>query len=193
MKTRVSRNGVLTTDISYDNKVLSSQLMELFEFELEEIYWAEKTLLEAIPTMVIKATSKKLIQALENHFKDTIRQVYRVEMIFDLIHKTATPKVCQAMAGLVDEAEEIMNECDEGAMRDAGIISAGQKIEHFEIASYGTLREFAYTLGLSNSAELLEESLNEEKKANDVLSKIAVDGVNIEAATIDGEGVEEIF
>jgi ferritin-like metal-binding protein YciE len=163
-------------------KMQSSQLMKLFEEELKDIYWAEKALSKAIPKMIKNATSAELIEALENHLMETEEQVERVEQVFELTGKKAVAKKCEAMEGLIKEAEEIMEECEEGAMRDAGIISAGQKVEHYEIASYGTLRQFAETLGLADAAALLEETLNEEKVADEKLTEVALSAINVEAS-----------
>src|SRR6185295_12342680 len=160
----------------------SSQLMKLFEEELKDIYWAEKALTKAIPKMIKNATSAELIEALDNHLAETEEQVKRVEQVFELTGKKAVAKKCEAMEGLIKEAEEIMEECEEGAMRDAGIISAGQKVEHYEIASYGTLRQFAETLGLADAAALLEETLNEEKVADEKLTEVALSAINVEAS-----------
>ena len=132
--------------------------------------------------MIKNATSAELIEALENHLLETEEQVKRVEQVFELTGKKAVAKKCEAMEGLIKEAEEIIEECEEGAMRDAGIISAGQKVEHYEIASYGTLRQFAETLGLADAAALLEETLNEEKVADEKLTEVAVSAINVEAS-----------
>lgn len=160
----------------------SSQLMKLFVDELKDIYWAEKALTKAIPKMIKKASSEELINALENHLEETKNQVTKLEEVFESIDKKASAKKCDAMAGLIEEAEGIMEECEEGAMCDAGIISGGQKIEHYEIASYGTLLQFAKTLGLGKAAKMLEEILNEEKAADEKLTEVATATINIEAA-----------
>jgi ferritin-like metal-binding protein YciE len=160
----------------------SSQLMKLFEEELKDIYWAEKALTKAIPKLINNASSNELIETLQNHLAETEEQVKRLEVIFGQIGKKATAKKCEAMSGLIKEAEAIMEECEEGAMCDAGIISAAQKVEHYEIASYGTLRQFAETLGLVQSAELLALTLDEEKAADEILSELAITAINIEAA-----------
>ena len=165
----------------------SSQLMKLFEEELKDIYWAEKALTKAIPKMIKNATSADLIDALENHLMETEEQVNRVEQVFELTGKKAVAKKCEAMEGLIKEAGEIMEDCEEGAMRDAGIISAGQKVEHYEIASYGTLRQFAETLGLAEAVALLEETLNEEKIADEKLTEVALSAVNVEASEEEEE------
>jgi ferritin-like metal-binding protein YciE len=169
----------------------SSQLQKLFEQELKDIYWAEKALTKAIPRMIKNATSEELIEALENHLEETKEQVSRVEQVFELIGKKAMAKKCEAMEGLIKEAEEIMQECEEGAMCDAGIISAAQKVEHYEIASYGTLRQFAATLGMDDAAELLEETLNEEKNADEKLTEVAETAINVQAAEEEEEEEED--
>ena len=156
-------------------------LRELFENELKDIYWAEKALTKAIPKMIKKATSEDLIEALENHLEETKGHVERCEEAFELLGKTASAKKCEAMAGLTKEAEEIMESAEEGMVRDAGIISAAQKVEHYEIATYGTLCAFARTLGEDKVADLLEKTLSEEKEANDKLTEIAESSINEEA------------
>lgn len=159
-----------------------SQLMQLFENELKDIYWAEKELVKAIPKMIDKATSSELIDALHFHLNETEEHVERLEEIFESIDVKPVAEKCEATAGLLKEATEIMNECEEGAMRDAGIISAAQKVEHYEIATYGTLRQFAETLELEDAISLLESTLEEEKAADAILTKIAISAINIEAA-----------
>lgn len=169
--------------------VQSSKLMKLFEEELKDIYWAEKKLTKAIPAMIEKATCKELKTALENHLGETEEHVKRVEQVFEILDKKATAQKCKAMAGLTDEAEELMSDCEDGAMLDAGIIAAGQKVEHYEIASYGTLIQYAKTLHLNDAAKLLEQTIKEEKAADKKLSEIAVDSVNEKAASEDGSGL----
>jgi ferritin-like metal-binding protein YciE len=164
-----------------------SQLQKLFEDELKDIYWAEKALTKAIPKMIKNATSEELIAALESHLEETQEHVIRVEQVFEIIGKNAVAKKCQAMAGLIEEASEIMEECEEGSMRDAGIISAGQKVEHYEIASYGILRQFAETLGIDDAVVLLAMTLSEEKAADVKLTEVAVSAINYEAAQEEAE------
>lgn len=163
--------------------LLSSKLEKLFEDELKDIYWAEKALTKALPKMMENATSPELIEAIETHLAETEEQVNRVEQVFELLGKKASAKKCEAMEGLIKEAEELMEEADEGVMRDAAIISAAQKVEHYEIASYGTLRAFAETLGLDDIAALLEQTLKEEKNADETLTQVATTAVNLEAAS----------
>ncbi len=177
----IKRNGA-TEYGSLNIGMKSSQLMKLFEDELKDIYWAGKALTKAIPKMVKSATAPELKEALESHLAQTYEQVSRAEKVFEIIGKKAVPKKCEAMEGLIKEGGEIMEECEVGAMRDAGIISAGQKIEHYEIASYGTLRQFAETLGFTEASGLLEQTLYEEKAADEKLTEVAVSTVNIEAS-----------
>lgn len=181
-----SSKGAQTKEANRD-EMQSSQLMKLFEEELKDIYWAEKALTKVIPKMIKNATSTELIEALDNHLMETEEQVKRVEKVFELTGQKAVAKKCEAMEGLIKEAGEIMEECEEGAMRDAGIISAGQKVEHYEIASYGTLRQFAETLGLPEAVALLEETLNEEKNADEKLTEVALSAVNVEASEEEEE------
>ena len=168
-----------------------SKLLKLFEDSLKDIYWAEKALTKAIPKMVKKATSDELVQALENHLEETEQQVTKVEQVFEIIGKKAVAKKCEAMNGLIKEAEEIMKETEEGAMRDAGIIAAAQKVEHYEMATYGTLRTFAQTLGLNDAAALLESILEEEKTADETLTSVAESTINVNAMEEELEEAEE--
>jgi ferritin-like metal-binding protein YciE len=169
-----------------------SKLHKLFEEELKDIYWAEKALTKAIPKMIKKATSEELVEALESHLEETEGHVQRCERVFDLLGKTAQGKKCEAMEGLIDEAESIMEDSDEGVMRDAGIISAAQKVEHYEIATYGTLCTFAKTLGLSEIKDILGQTLEEEKNADETFTNVAESAINMEAAeTGEEEEVEE--
>lgn len=171
-----------SSNTSESGSMQESQLMKLFEDELKDIYWAEKALTKAIPKMIKNATSEDLIAALESHLEETVEQVSRIEQVFEIIGKKATAKKCEAMAGLIEEAQAIMEEAEAGAMCDAGIISAGQKVEHYEIASYGTLCQFAATLGLNDVKDILGQTLDEEKAADEKLSEVAESAINIEAA-----------
>lgn len=161
---------------------MSSKLGKLFEQELRDIYWVEKALLKALPKMAKNATSPALVTALEDHLAETEEQVSRVERIFEVINKTPRAKKCEAMEGLLKEAEEVMGEAEEGAMRDAAIIASAQKVEHYEISSYGTLRTFAQTLQMEEAVTILESTLEEEKNADTLLTEVAVANVNNEAA-----------
>jgi len=166
-----------------DGAAQESGLRKLFLDELKDIYWAEKALVKALPKMAKKATSSELVSALEDHLAVTETHVDRLEQVFDIIGEKAAAKKCEAMDGLITEAEEIMKETEDGVVRDAGIISAAQKVEHYEIASYGTLVSFANTLGESDAADLLEQTLDEEKEADQTLTEIAESSINLDAAS----------
>lgn len=157
-------------------------LRELFENQLKDLYWAEKALTKAMPKVIKNATSQELIDALTYHVQVTVKQVKRLEDVFESLDTKPEAEKCEAMEGLIKESEDIMESTEEGVVRDAGIISAVQKIEHYEIASYGTLRSFAEILGENEAASLLEETLNEEKDADIKLSEIAESTINLEAA-----------
>lgn len=178
-------DGPETKNTSGNKTVQSSQLLKLLEDELQDIYWAEKAMVNAIPVMIKNATSEELIDALTSHLAETKEHIVRVEQVFESIGKKATAKKCEATAGLIKEAEEIMEECEAGAMCDAGIISAAQKVEHYEIATYGTLRQFAETLGLDEAVKLLKTTLEEERAADIKLTEVAVTAINIEAAEVE--------
>lgn len=160
-------------------EVTESALNELFIDELKDIYWAEKHLVKALPKMAKAATSEKLRTAIQNHLSETENHVTRLEQAFNSIDEKAVAVKCEAMAGLLKEADEIVSETEKGSItRDAGIISAAQKVEHYEIASYGTLKTLASVLGYNEAAELLGETLKEEKNADNMLTQIAESGIN---------------
>ncbi len=165
----------------------ASGLRELLLTELKDIYWAEKALVKALPKMAKKAYSQELVAAIEDHLAVTENHVDRLEKIFDMMGEKAKAEKCEAMAGLVEEAEEIMGEFEDGVVRDAAIIAAAQKVEHYEIASYGTLVAFATILGESKVAKELEMTLNEEKEADQLLSSLAESYINAEAAEEEAE------
>ncbi|MEO6905070.1 MAG: ferritin-like domain-containing protein [Ginsengibacter sp.] len=170
-----------TSPKSGKNNQIAEGLKDLFVDELKDIYWAEKALTKAIPKMIKKATSQELISALEDHLQVTKGHVERCEKVFDILGMPARAKKCEAMEGLTKEAEEIMESTEEGVVRDAGIISAAQKVEHYEIATYGTLCAFAKTLGENEIADLLQKTLKEEREADDTLTQVAESSVNEEA------------
>ena len=173
------KNGKKITS-AQSNRVSQEKLHELFIDGLKDIYWAEKALTKAIPKMIKNATSEELIEALTNHLQETQGQVTRLEDVFASIDEKVAAKKCLAMEGLIKEADEIMGECEKGGMRDAGIIVAGQKVEHYEIATYGTLRAFAEIMGHDEAARLLLKSLGEEKGADDKLTEVTPSVVMIE-------------
>jgi ferritin-like metal-binding protein YciE len=160
----------------------NSQLQKLFEDSLKDIYWAEKNLTKALPKMQKAATTEELKNAIEEHLAQTENQVKRLEQVFELIGKKAQAKKCDAMEGLIKEGESIVEETEEGSMtRDGGIIMAAQKVEHYEIATYGGLAQIATTMGLEEAADLLNETLDEEKEADQLLTEIAENNINWEA------------
>jgi len=159
-----------------------TMLRELFIDELKDIYWAEKHLTKALPKMQKAATSPDLATAFAEHLQVTQNQIERVEQVFDLLDMPARAKKCEAMSGLVKEAQELMEELPKGtAVRDAGLIIAGQKVEHYEIAAYGSLVQLAKTMGENDIADILQQTLDEEKEADQMLTELAVSGINISA------------
>jgi ferritin-like metal-binding protein YciE len=159
-----------------------TMLRELFVEELKDIYWAEKHLTKALPKLMKAATSEELAAAIENHLAETETQVERVEQVFEMLEMTARAKKCEAMEGLVKEAQSVIEEFPKGsAVIDAGIIIASQKVEHYEIAAYGSLVQLAKTMGENEIADLLQETLDEEKQADETLTELAVSGINIQA------------
>lgn len=160
----------------------AKELRELFIDTLKDIYWAENALVGALPKMASNATSAALASAIKEHHAITQNQVARLDKVFALLGEKAEGKKCEAMAGLLKEGDSILEETEPGAVRDAGIIAASQKIEHYEIATYGTLGAFAKTLGENDAAKLLTQTLAEEKEADCLLNDVALNAVNIIAA-----------
>ncbi|MRX41752.1 DUF892 family protein [Flavobacterium sp. LC2016-23] len=160
----------------------ATDLNGLFVDSLKDIYWAENALTGALPKMAANATSPGLASAILEHLDVTKLQISRLEEVFDLLGEKAEGKKCEAMAGLLKEGDSILLETTPGPVRDAGIIAASQKIEHYEIATYGTLVAFAKTLGENDVAKLLTQTLAEEKEADCVLNDVALNTVNAVAA-----------
>lgn len=158
-------------------------LQKLYVEELRDLYNAENQLLKALPKMAKGASSDELKQALEDHLEQTEGHVERLEEIFEGLDESPKGKTCKAMKGLVEEGSEILEEEGEDSVLDAGIIAAAQKVEHYEIASYGTVRTWAKLLGEDEAAELLQETLDEEGEADKLLNKLAEEIVNPEALT----------
>jgi ferritin-like metal-binding protein YciE len=163
-------------------------LRELFVDSLKDIYWAEKALTKALPKMAKNATSENLVTAIEDHLAVTEEQVTRLEQVFEIVGEKAVAKKCEAIEGLIKEGESIMEDTEPGAVRDAGIIAGAQKIEHYEIATYGTLAAFAKTLGEDDAVALLEETLAEEKEADVTLTEAAYNTINFDATEGDDMG-----
>ena len=158
------------------------KLDDLFLDGLKDIYNAEKQILRALSKMGKSANSDQLRQAFETHREETDGQVQRLEQVFEIVGKRPQGKPCEAMQGLVEEGKEIMDEFKESDALDAGLIAAAQAVEHYEIARYGTLRTWAKQLGMDDAASLLEETLEEEKKTDQLLTELAEQEANREAA-----------
>jgi ferritin-like metal-binding protein YciE len=156
-------------------------LKTLYIEELRDLYNAEGQLLKALPKMAKAASSEELKEAFEKHLEQTKGHVERLEEVFQDIGEKPKGKTCKAMKGLIDEGSEILQEDGEESVIDAGIIVAAQKVEHYEIAGYGSVRTFAQLLGKDRSAELLQTTLDEESEANELLNNLAEDVVNPEA------------
>jgi ferritin-like metal-binding protein YciE len=170
-----------------------SLLRKFFVEELQDIYWAEKHLAKELPKLQKAATSEELAEAFGDHQAETEEHVNRLEDVFKMMGETAKAKKCQAMEGLVKEATEIIEETEETtATRDVALIMAAQKMEHYEIATYGSLVQLAKTIGLHDVADVLAETLNEEKEVDLLLTSIAEGSVNEQGATEEGhEGMNE--
>jgi ferritin-like metal-binding protein YciE len=156
-------------------------LDELFHETLKDIYYAEKKILTALPKMAKAAQSEELQAAFEKHEGETEGQVDRLEKVFELINQPAKGKTCDAINGMIDESKEVMKEFRGSAALDAALLAAAQAVEHYEISRYGTLKTWAKELGLDDAVNLLEETLQEEKKTDEALSELAESAVNQEA------------
>lgn len=159
----------------------AKDLQDLFEDGLKDIYWAEKELVKALPKMEKNATSPKLKAAIQGHLEETKEHVSRLEDVFKSIGVKAKAEKCDAMAGLLEEGKGIMEETEPGAVRDAGIIAAAQKVEHYEIATYGTLAAFAKVLEHKDALKTLLKTLDEEKASDEKLTSIADTNLNSKA------------
>ena len=169
----------------------NTQLEKFFTDSLKDIYWAEKHLTKALPKMQKAATTEELKSAIGEHLTQTEEHVTRLEHVFELIGKKAQAKKCDAMEGLIKEGDSIVEETEDGSMtRDAGIIMAAQKVEHYEIATYGGLVQLAKTMGMEEAAGILKQTLEEEKQTDQGLSEIAENNINWEAEQ-EGESEEE--
>lgn len=159
-----------------------SYLQRFFTDQLKDIYWAEKELLKGLELMKRSSTTEELEDAFETHRKQTERHIERLEKVFRIIGKNPEAKKCEAMEGLLKEAKTIIDETTEGSLtRDAALIIAAQKIEHYEIASYGGLVQLAVTMDLDRAASILEKTLNEEEETDQLLTDIAESYVNVNA------------
>ena len=156
-------------------------LQKLYTDELRDLYNAENQLLKALPKMAKAASSEELKEAFEKHLEQTKGHVKRLEQVFEELDEKPKGKTCRAMKGLIEEGSEILEEDGEMSVRDAGIIVAAQKVEHYEIASYGSVRTFAHLLGQNKAAELLQTTLDEESETNELLNRLATSTINPEA------------
>jgi len=164
---------------------------DLFVDELKDLYNAEQQLTRALPRMAKAATTPQLKKAIEEHLEVTREQVRRLEQVFEEIGAPAKGKTCQAMKGLIEEGQELVKEGMESEVLDAGIIGAAQRVEHYEIAGYGTVRAMAETLGHKRAVKLLDQTLKEEKAADEKLTRIAESIVNVRAVEVGASSEEE--
>jgi ferritin-like metal-binding protein YciE len=167
-----------------------TNLNELFLHELKDVYDAEHQLVEALPKLAEAATTPELAEAFQNHLEETRGHVTRLEAIFESCGETPARETCKGMKGLIAEGEKMLKEIDDPVTLDAALISAAQRVEHYEIAAYGTLRVWAVTAGLRDAEDELEAILGEEKAANDKLTEIAESGVNSGAEAGEAERSE---
>jgi hypothetical protein len=180
-KTKSAAKSTTATKKTPAKKDAAKDLSDLFEDSLKDIYWAEKALVKALPKMMKNATNEKLKAAIEKHLAETETHVTRLEEIFESMGKKAQAKKCDAMQGLLDEADSIVEETEPGTVRDAGIIAAAQKVEHYEIATYGTLAAFAKILKESAPLKHLLKTLEEEKNCDESLTQLADINLNSKA------------
>lgn len=175
--------GVKKNTTSYTQEENNSMLHELFIEELRDIYWAEKHLVKALPKMEKATSSEQLAEAFASHLSVTQEQVTRLEQVFELMGEKARGKKCDAMEGLVKEAESVIEDTEEGtSTRDVALIIAAQKVEHYEIATYGGLATLAKTLGKNDVAKLLAQTLDEEKETDELLTQLAENNINQSAS-----------
>ena len=159
-------------------------LDDLFLHFLQDVYYAERQLLKALPKMAKSAQSPALKEAFTAHREETVHQVERLEQVFELIGKPAKGVPCEAIKGLIEEAEEVIGDSELGPVRDAGLIACGQAVEHYEVARYGALIAWAQVAGHSEIVALLRQTIDEEKKADKMLNELALKQVNKNASTM---------
>ncbi len=156
-------------------------LEDLFHETLKDIYYAERKILKALPKMARGAQNEKLKAAFQQHKEETEGQVERLQQVFEIIGKRPRAKTCPAIDGIVEEGEEIMEEFKGSPALDAGLLAAAQAVEHYEISRYGTLRAWAQQLGYKDAVKLLDETLAEESKTDELLTQLAEQAVNMAA------------
>ena len=178
-RTSAKKNAKSQSSVDRNGSMLERYFMDA----LKDIYWAEKALTKALPRMAKAATSKELKKAFDQHLEVTKKQIGRLDKIFGQLGKKAQGSKCDAMQGLIEESETIISETkDDTLTRDAALIIAAQKVEHYEIAAYGGLAQLARTMNKKGIASTLATTLNEEKKTDELLTRIAEKGINVEAA-----------
>ena len=178
MMTKTKSNGELQAD-----SMVSEKFKHFFVDELKDIYWAEKHLTKALPKMQKASSSEELANAFGDHLEATKKHVSRLEQVFELMGEKAVAKKCDAMAGLVEEANSIMEDTESNtSIRDVGLVLAAQKVEHYEIATYGGLAQLAKVMGNEEVKALLGATLDEEKEADELLTSLAESGINESAA-----------
>jgi ferritin-like metal-binding protein YciE len=182
-KSAATHTNTASKEASHKAKATDSRLEEFFHDELKDIYWAETHLVKTLPKMAKAASGEELKDAFAEHLTVTKEHVSRLDKVFQILGHKAEAKKCEAMEGIIKEGESIIDDTEDGtATRDAGLIMAGQKVEHYEIATYGALARIARTLGHADVVKILESTLAEEKQADDSLTKLAESSVNEEAA-----------
>jgi len=190
MKTKMQKTSTVLSHGRKGIKTSKESLENIFEDLLKDIYWAEKHLTKALPKMTKASFNQDLKDAFDLHLQQTQLQVQRIEECFDLLELKPTAKKCEAMDGLIKEGEETIREYEEGHARDAGLIAAAQKVEHYEISAYGTLRTMATVLGKSKCAELLEETKDEEAGTDKKLTELS-ERINQQACELEVEEIEK--
>jgi ferritin-like metal-binding protein YciE len=175
------------TSTRAQNGMPMESLEDLFVHEIKDLYNAEQQILKALPKMIREASSGELQQALQQHLDQTKGHVERLDQVFHEVGESACGVKCKGMEGIIEEGAEILKEPADDSVKDAGIIAAAQRVEHYEMAAYGTVRTYARTLGHDEAVSLLEETLREEKEADKRLTEIAEGTVNVRASEGNGE------
>jgi len=184
-------SGSLPTRLTLELLMSLDSLHDLYVNELKDLYNAENQLLKALPKMAKAASAPELAEAFKEHLEVTRKQVERLETIFTELGVSPKGKKCKAMEGLVEEGKEMIEEDGDPSVKDAGLIAAAQRVEHYEIAGYGCVRTFAKLLGYTEAEALLQETLDEEKEADEKLTELAESIINVEANEDDEEDEED--
>ncbi len=187
-KTQPAKTNGSHSTAKKSGKNSKESLEDIFEDMLKDIYWAEKHLVKALGKLSKAAYNEELKEAFDTHMEETEMQIQKIEKCFELLDKKPTAKKCEAMEGLIKEGEEQIEDHEEGHARDAALIGAAQKAEHYEISAYGTLRTMATVLGMTQCAEILEEIKNEEADTDAKLTELA-EKINQLACEVNEEEV----